>query len=74
MLEYSLFSNAEGGEDEVENVIGGGLAGERVEGPEGAIEVNQDHLVGDAVVVGAAAIFKSHACCDDALLLAEVGE
>ena len=29
----SLFSDAEGGEDEVEDVVGGGLAGERVECP-----------------------------------------
>ena len=47
-----LFSDAEGGEDQVEDVVGGGLAGERVESPERAIEIEQDHLVGDGGGVG----------------------
>ena len=69
-----LLPDAEGREDEVEDVVGGGLAGEGVEGPEGAIEVEQDHLVGDAGVVCEAAVFESGARDDDGLLLAEVGE
>lgn len=69
-----LFSDAEGGEDQVEDVVGGGLAGQGVEGPKGAVEVEQDHLVGDAGVVGAASVFEGGAGGDDGLLLAEVGE
>jgi len=48
----ALFSDAEGGKDQVEDVVGSGLAGERIEGPEGAIEIEQDHLVGDGGGVG----------------------
>jgi len=45
-LEAALFPDAEGGKDQMENVVGGGLPGERIQGPECAIEVEQDHLVG----------------------------
>ena len=44
-----LFSDAEGGEDEAEDVVGGGGAGEGVEGAEGGVEIEQKHLVRDAV-------------------------
>ena len=33
------FSNAERAEDEVENVVGGGRAGDGIEGPEGVVEI-----------------------------------
>lgn len=42
-----LLANAELAEDEVEDVVGGGGAGEGVEGVEGFVEIEQDHLVGD---------------------------
>ena len=47
-----LLSDAEGGEDQVQDVVGSGLAGERVQSPERAIEIEQDHLVGNAGGVG----------------------
>lgn len=48
----ALFSDAESGEDQVEDVVGSGLAGERVESPERAIEIEQDHLVRNGGGVG----------------------
>ena len=41
-----LLSNAEGGEDEVKDIVGGGGAGELVEGAEGGVEIEEKHLVG----------------------------
>jgi hypothetical protein len=43
-----LLSDAEGAEDQVEDVVGGGGAGDFVEGAEGSVEVEQKHLVRDA--------------------------
>jgi hypothetical protein len=48
-LEAGLFADAEFAEDEIQDVVAGGGAGERVEGAEGVIEVEEDHLVGDGV-------------------------
>ena len=45
--DWTLFSDAEGTEDQIKDVIGGGLAGERVKGPESTVEIEQDHLVRD---------------------------
>jgi hypothetical protein len=47
-----LFSDAEGREDEIENVVRGGLAGEGIESPEGAIKIQQDHFVWDGRRIG----------------------
>ena len=46
--ERCLFSDAEGAEDQIEDVIGGGGAGDFVEGAEGSVEIEQEHLVGDS--------------------------
>ena len=43
-----LLSDAESAEDQVEDVIGGSCAGDFVEGPQGSVEVEQEHLVGDS--------------------------
>ena len=48
VLDFTLLSDAEGAEDQVENVVGGGGAGDFVEGAEGSVEVEQKHLVRDA--------------------------
>ncbi len=45
---FSLLADAEGGEDAVEDVVGGGGAGDGVDGLEGGVEVEQQHFVGDA--------------------------
>jgi len=47
-----LLSDAEGAEDQIEDVIGGGGAGDFVEGAEGSVEIEQEHLVGDSVDYG----------------------
>src|SRR5271165_2793903 len=44
---WLLLSDAEGAEDQVEDVVGGGGAGNGVEGAEGAVEIEQQHFVGD---------------------------
>jgi hypothetical protein len=41
----ALLSDAEGAEDQVEDVIGGGGAGDGIEGPESVIEIEQQHFV-----------------------------
>ncbi len=43
-----LLADAEAAEDEVEDVVGGGGSGERVEGAERLVEVDENHLVRDA--------------------------
>jgi hypothetical protein len=45
--EMGLLADAELAEDEVEDVVGGGGAREGVEGVEGFVEIEKDHLVGD---------------------------
>ena len=44
-MEAVLFSDAEGTEDQVENVVGGGGAGDFVERAQGCVEIEQEHLV-----------------------------
>jgi len=45
----TLFSNAEGAENEAEDVVGSGGAGNFVERAQGVVEVEQQHLVGDVL-------------------------
>ena len=42
-----LLSDAEGAEDQVQDVVGGGGAGDGVERPEGVVEIEQQHFVRD---------------------------
>src|SRR5450432_2516009 len=44
----ALLSDAECGEDEVEDVVGGGFAGEAVDVGEGGVGVEREHCVGGA--------------------------
>jgi len=67
-----LFADAEGGEDEAEDVVGGGGSGEGVEGAEGGVEVEEDQLVGQAGGVGGVGGVECGEGCRDRLLLAEV--
>ncbi len=50
------------------------MAGEGVEGPEGAVKVEQDHLVGDAAGVGAGRVADRPERSGNGLVLAQVGE
>ena len=47
VLEVSLLSDAERCEYQVENVVGGGGSSDGIEGPQGVVEIEQQHLVGD---------------------------
>ena len=57
--------DAEGGEDQIQDVVGGGLAGQGIEGPESAIEIEQDHLVRDGGLIGAGSICQRGHCGND---------
>ena len=72
--EAGSFSDAEGGKDQVQDVVRSGLAGEGVEGPERAIEIEQDHLVGNAAVVGLPGVSQGGESRRNGLVLAEIGE
>src|ERR1700738_2934651 len=72
--EEESFSDAEGGEDQIEYVVGGGLAGQRVECPEAAIEIEQDHLMGNSARVGASCVVQGRERGGDGLVVAETGE
>ena len=43
-----LLSDAEGAKDQVEDVVGGGGAGDFVERAESVVEIEEEHFVGDA--------------------------
>ncbi len=42
-----LLSDAESAEDQVEDVVSGGGAGDRIERPQGAVEIKQQHFMWD---------------------------
>ena len=69
-----LFADAEGGEDAVEDVVGGSGAGNGVDRAEGGVEVEQQHLVGDLGVDGAAGFVETGEGFAEELLVAEVGD
>src|SRR5258708_7763718 len=68
------FADAELAEDEGEDVVAGGGAGESVESVEGFVEVGEDHLVRDGVGCGLLGAGQGCCCGGDGLLLAEIGE
>jgi hypothetical protein len=45
-----LFSNAERAEDEVQDVVRGSGSGNLIEGPQGVVEIEKQHFVGDFVL------------------------
>src|ERR1700693_5703520 len=45
----ALFSNTEGAEDQVEDVICGSRAGDFIQLAQGGVQVKQDHLVGNLI-------------------------
>ena len=48
VLDSTLLSDAESSKDQVQDVVGGGDAGDFVERAEGSVEIKEEHLVGDA--------------------------
>ena len=69
-----LFSDAEGGEDAGEDVVGGGDAREGVECAEGHVQVEQNELVRQACGVGFGCGSECGEGVGDGLLLAQVVE
>ena len=47
-VDAALLSDAEGAEDQVKDVVGGGDAGDFVEGAQCSVEIEKEHLVGDS--------------------------
>jgi hypothetical protein len=47
-VDATLLSDAEGAEDQVEDVVRGGGAGDFVERAQCSVEIEQEHLVGDS--------------------------
>src|SRR5579875_3181729 len=43
----ALLADAEGGEDEIQDVVGGGFTGKRIQMAQGGVEVEQQHLMGN---------------------------
>ena len=70
----TLFSDAEGAEDQVEDVVGGSGSGEGVERMKCFVEVEEDHLVGDALYCGLLSFGEGCDGSDYGLLLAQVGD
>jgi hypothetical protein len=69
-----LFPDAEAGEDQVQDVVAGGGAGDFVERAEGAVKIEQKHFVGDAVVDGGLGGFEGSKRVTYKRLVAGVGE
>ena len=69
-----LFADAEFAEDEIKDVVAGGGTGESVEGVEGVVEIEKEHLVGNGASRSLPGLGESGQCGCDGLLLAEVGE
>ena len=59
--------DAERGKDQIQDVVGSGLAGERIESPQRAIKVEQNHLVRNGVGVRA---FAASASAEIAVVMA----
>ena len=47
--ELALLPDAEGAEDQIEDVVGGGGAGDGVERLQGVVEIEQQHFVGNFI-------------------------
>src|SRR5436853_7401014 len=70
----ALFPNAKTAEDQIQDVVGSGVAGERVEGAKGTVEVEQQHLVRNRIVYRPSRGFQSGQRLAHQLLLAKVGK
>jgi hypothetical protein len=68
-----LFSDAEGGEDASEDVVGGGGTGEGIEGSEGIVEIEQKKLMGKGLQRGLPGFGECAAGFGEGLGLAEAG-
>jgi len=73
-LDTALFSDAEGGEDQVQDVVGGGLAGQRVERRQCTVKIKQDHLVRNGAGVGLRRIAQRRQRSRNRLVMAQAGQ
>ena len=51
-----LLPDAEGGEDKIQHVVGRRLASQGIQGPQRAVQIQQNHLVWNAFLIGAVGI------------------
>src|ERR1700687_3198875 len=74
VLETVLLSDAEGAEDQVEDIVGGGGAGDFVERAQGSVEVEQEHLVWDSGGYGVGGGVERGERVGDEFLVAHAGQ
>lgn len=72
--EGCLFSDTEAAEDQVENIVSGGFAGDGIEWPQGAIKIEHDHLVRNVTVGSFACRFQTADGFEYQSLMADIGE
>ena len=68
-----LFPDAKAAEDQAQDVFNRGLAGNAVQGVQGIVEINEDHLVGNLAAGSGAGLAESVERIADELLVAKVG-
>src|SRR5208282_3781336 len=73
-LDATLFSDAEGAEDQVKDVVGGGGAGDFVERAQGRVQIEQEHLVRHSSRDGSARGVERGERVGDQLLMADAGK
>ena len=73
-MELTLFSDAERAEDQVEDVVGSGGAGDFIQRTQSAIEVEQEHLVGNFLWNRSPSFIQRANRVGDQLLLAHIGQ
>lgn len=69
-----LLADAEGGEDTVEDVVGGGGSGDGIDWPQGGVEIEQQHLVRDTDFYCGTRGLESLQRVFEAALVAEAGD
>ena len=70
----SSLADAEGAEDQIQDVVGCGFSGEFVQCVEALVEIQQDHLVRSLCACGFHRLLKRGSSTADSIMLAEVGQ
>src|ERR1700674_5514407 len=73
-MEPALFSNAERAEDQIQNVVGGCGSRNLIERPQGVVEIEQKHFVGNFVLDGYPGYGQRSERFSDPFLMAQVSE
>src|SRR5208282_4789239 len=74
LLNATLLSDAEGAEDQVKDVVGGGGAGDFVERAQGRVQIEQEHLVRHSSRDGSARGVERGERVGDQLLMPDAGK